>query len=486
MSATSSGRRRAAALALLAAAQFMVIMDTSIIGVALPEIRDALGFAQADLSWVFNAYVVAFGGLLLLGGRLSDLLGARRVFAAGWAVLLGGSVMAGLANSVGLEIAGRAVQGLGAALIAPAGLALLFMIFSSEPRELGKALAIYGAAAPAGGTAGVFLGGVLTEWLDWRWTFLVNLPVAVAALALVPVLLPQVAARRGRVDLVGAGAVTGALALAVLGIVRANEVGWSSAETLVVLGTAAALLLVFLVSQAARREPLVPLRIFRTHNLSAANLTMALLGAAWIPMWFFLNLYLQQVLGYGAFEGGAALLPMTLAIMLLMVGVTGRIAERIGAKATAVTGLGVLAVGIGLMALAPADGSFALHVLPASLVAAVGMSLAYIPVLTSALAAVRPEEGGLASGIVNTTYQVGSAIGLAAMSAVASAAGADRIGDVLALADGFQAAFAGAAGIAALGAVAALVFLRGRRVTPEPVGSATETSPLREQVTASV
>jgi EmrB/QacA subfamily drug resistance transporter len=487
MSATSSGRRRAAALLLLAAAQFMVIMDTSIIGVALPEIRDALGFSQSDLSWVFNAYVVAFGGLLLLGGRLSDLLGARRVFTAGWVVLLAGSLMAGLATTVELEIAGRAVQGLGAALIAPAGLALLFTIFSGSPRELGRALAVYGAAAPAGGTAGVFLGGVLTEWLDWRWTFLINLPVAVAALALVPVLLPQVAARRGRVDLVGAGAVTGALTLTVLGIVRANQVGWTSLQTLAVLGAAAALLIAFITSQALRRDPLMPLGIFRTHNLSAANLTMALLGAAWIPMWFFLNLYLQQVKGYGAFEGGAALLPMTLAIMLLMVAVTGRIAERIGAKATAVTGLGILAVGIGLLALAPAEGSYALHVLPGSLVAAIGMSLAYIPVLTSALAGVRPQDGGLASGIVNTTYQVGSAIGLAAMSAVASAAGADRIGNVLSLADGFQAAFAGAAGIAALGAIAALVFLRGQRQAPPSATPATqEQHPAPDPVTAAV
>ena len=226
-------------------------------------------------------------------------------------------------------------------------------LFGGEPRELGKAFAIYGAAAPAGGTAGVFLGGVLTEWADWRWVFLVNIPVGLAALALSPRLLPTASMRRGRIDLLGATAITGAISLAVLGIVRAPEAGWSSSETLLSLGAAALLLAGFVTLQAARREPLVPLKIFRAPGLSAANVVAALLGAAWIPMWFFLNLYLQQVLGYGAFEAGAALLPMTAAIMVLMVGVTGRLVARFGVAPLTITGLTVLAAGIGWLALVP-------------------------------------------------------------------------------------------------------------------------------------
>lgn len=458
--------RRWWALILLAAAQFMVIMDTSIIGVALPEIQRALGFSQSDLSWVFNAYVIAFGGLLLLGGRLSDLLGARRVFAAGWVVLTGASVLAGLADSPAVEIAGRALQGAGAALIAPAALALLMGLFAREPRELTRALAVYGAAAPAGGTAGVFLGGVLTEWVDWRWVFLVNVPVGLVALVAAARLLPPAPARRGRIDLAGAIAVTGAISLAVLGVVRAPQEGWSSAQTLGVLAAAVLVLGGFVAMQAARSEPLVPLSIFRVPNLSTANLVTALLGAAWIPMWFFLNLYLQQVLGDGAFEAGAALLPMTAAIMVLMVGVTGRLVARFGFSPVAVAGLAILATGIGWLSLAPVDGTFASDVLPASLVAAVGMSLAYIPVMIAALSGAAPPQAGLASGIFNTTYQVGSALGLAAMTAVAASRGADRLGDPAALTNGFRAALTGAAALAGVAAVAALALLPRRLRSP--------------------
>ena len=474
---SSANARRWWALGLIAAAQFMVIMDTSIIGVALPEIQRALGFAQGDLSWVFNAYVVAFGGLLLLGGRLSDLLGARRIFIAGWLILTGASLMAGLANGVGLEITGRALQGVGAALIAPSALTLLMMLFSHEPRELTKALALYGAAAPAGGTAGVFLGGVLTEWVDWRWVFFINIPIGLAAVVASGIVLPSVAARRGSIDWEGAATVTGALSLAVFAIVRANEVGWSSLETVALLGAAAALLIVFVAIEAGRREALVRLGVFRTHNLSAANLTIALLGAAWIPLWFFLNLYLQQVLGYGAFEGGAALLPMTVMIMVIMVGVTGAVIGRFGFRAPTVLGLVLLAAGTAWLSFVPADGSFVVNVLPASLVAALGMALAYIPTLNAALMGVRPEEGGLAAGLVNTSYQVGSALGLAAMTAVATSYGADQLGDVAALTDGFAAAFVGAAAIAVVGALAAAAWLRNpraptaapERVVEEPV-----------------
>jgi EmrB/QacA subfamily drug resistance transporter len=452
--------RRWTALAVIALAQFMVIMDTSIIGVALPEIQTDLGFTPEDLSWVFNAYVVAFGGLLLLGGRLSDLLGAKRVFAAGWLVLAAGSVAAGLAESTGLEVAARAVQGAGAALIAPSALTLLMMLFGHDPKELMKAFAVYGAAAPAGGTAGVFLGGVITEWISWPWVFYVNIPIALVVLAVTPALMPGAAARRGSIDLAGAANATAGLALTVFGIVRAPEQGWGSAETLVVIAAGLVLLGAFVAVQAGRREPLMRLGILRTPNLAAANLAQLLLGAAWIPMWFFLNLYLQEVLGYGAFEGGAALLPMTVAIMILMVVVAPRVIARFGFKAPIVAGMLILAAGMAVLSLVRPDGNFAADVLPASLIAATGMALAFIPSLGTAISSAKPEEGGLASGIVNTAYQVGSALGLAAMTAVATSQGADRLGELDALTDGYSAAFLGAAGIAVVGALVAAALLR--------------------------
>jgi EmrB/QacA subfamily drug resistance transporter len=457
---TPRDSRRWWALTLIATAQFMVIMDTSIIGVALPRIQTELGFSQENLSWVFNAYVIAFGGLLLLGGRLSDLLGAKRVFAAGWIVLLAGSVVAGAADQVWLELTGRAVQGVGAALIAPAALTLLMMLFGARPKELTKALALYGAAAPAGGTAGVFLGGVITEYLSWPWVFYLNVPIALIVLAATPTLMPTGAARRGSTDLAGAVTVTLGLAAAVYAIVRAPEAGWGSVSTIAGLVASVVLLSAFLLLQAKRRNPLVRLAIFRTPDLAAANLAQLLLGAAWIPMWFFLNLYLQQVLGLGAFASGAALLPMTTVIMLLMIGVAPRLMARFGAKAMVVAGLAVLALGLGWLSLARPTGTFWIDVLPASLVAAAGMSLAFIPSLGTAISSARPEEGGLASGIVNTSYQVGSALGLAAMTALASSLGAGQLADTARLTDGLSAAFLGAAGIAAAGTVAAVVTLR--------------------------
>jgi EmrB/QacA subfamily drug resistance transporter len=471
--------RRWSALAVIALAQFMVIMDTSIIGVALPEIQGDLGFSPGDLSWVFNAYVVALGGLLLLGGRLSDLFGAKRVFSVGWLILLAGSLAAGLADSPGVEIAARAVQGAGAALIAPSALTLLMMLFGSNPKELTKAFAIYGAAAPAGGTAGVFLGGVITEWISWPWVFYINIPIALLVLAVTPALMPGAPARRGSIDVGGALTATAGLALTVFGVVRAPEEGWGSTATLLTLAGGLLLLLVFVAIQGNRREPLMRLSIFRTPNLAAANLAQLLLGAAWIPMWFFLNLYLQQVLGYGAFEGGAALLPMTVAIMVLMVVVAPKVIARFGPKAPIVVGMLLLAAGMVGMSLVRADGNFAADVLPASLIAAAGMSLAFIPSLGTAIQSAKPEEGGLASGIVNTAYQVGSALGLAAMTALASSQGADQLGNPGALTDGYSAAFLGAAGIALIGALLAAALLRMPRT---PAAGAPTSEETREPV----
>ncbi len=337
------------------------------------------------------------------------------------------------------------------------------MLFGSEPKELTKALALYGAAAPAGGTAGVFLGGVITEYLSWPWVFYLNVPIAVAVLAVTPSVMPAGGQRRGSVDVVGAVTVTAGLALAVYGIVRAPEAGWFAGETLLAVGAAIVLLAAFVALQTRRRDPLVRLGIFRAPNLAAANVAQLLLGAAWIPMWFFLNLYLQQVLGYTAFPSGAALLPMTIVIMIGMIALAPRLIGRIGPKALTVTGLAVLAAGMAWLAFVRPDGTFWVDVLPASVVAALGMSMAFIPTLGTAVSAARPEEGGLASGIVNTSYQVGSALGLAAITALATVQGADALGDPATLTDGYSAAFVGAAVVALVGAVLAAATLRGAR-----------------------
>lgn len=460
--AGSPSSRRWLALGLIAAAQFMVIMDTSIIGVALPQMQADLGFSSQDLSWVFNAYVVAFGGLLLLGGRLSDLYGPRRMFSLGWIILAAGSLTAGFAGSVGIELTGRAVQGVGSALIAPAALTLLFMTFGANPKELTKALALYGAAAPAGGTAGVFLGGVLTEYASWPWVFFINVPLAVAVVILTPMAMPAGATRRGSIDLGGAVTATAGLAALVFAVVRAPEVGWGSSSTLLTGASGVALLAVFVLLQAQVSAPLMRLGIFRAPNLAAANLAQFLLGAAWIPMFFFINLYLQQVLGLGAFESGAALLPLTVTIMVGMIFAAPKLIERFGPKTMTVTGLATLAVGLVWLSFVRPDGTFTVDVLPATLVTAAGMAMAFIPSLGTALSAAAPEEGGLAAGIVNTSYQIGSALGLAAMTAVAAAAGANQLGDLVAITDGFSAGLLGAAGIALAGALLSGVLLKGQ------------------------
>jgi EmrB/QacA subfamily drug resistance transporter len=456
---TAPARSRWLGLALIAAAQFVVIMDTSIIGVALPDIQAELGFTPESLSWVFNAYVVAFGGLLLLGGRLSDLLGARKIFITGWVILALGSVLAGAASNVGLEIAGRAIQGGGAALIAPAALSLLMALFGGT-KDLPRAFAVYGAAAPIGGTAGVFLGGVLTEYASWPWVFYISVPIAALVVALTPRVLPRLARQRGSVDVIGA--VTGTLGLAALvyGVVRIPEVGWAGVETFTALTAGIALLVIFFIVQARSRQPLLRLGIFRAPQLGAANIAQLLLGAAWVPMWFFLNLYLQQVLGAGAFAAGAALLPMTILIVLGMTLVAPRLLAKFGAKPLIVAGFGFLAAGLVWLSLARPDGSYVLDVLPASLVAAFGMALAFVPSLGTAIGAARPEETGVASGLVNTSYQIGSAVGLAALTVLSSvvAAGSTNVDE---LTRGYAAAFIGAAIIAALGGIIATLTLRG-------------------------
>ncbi len=456
--------RRWKALALLSLAQFLIIMDTSIIGVALPAIQQEFSFSQSELQWIFSAYVIVFGALLLLGGRLSDILGQRRIFVIGFAILTAASVVAGLASSGNVLITARALQGVGAALIAPSALSILMNLFTVSS-ERNKAMGFWGAAAPAGGTAGVFLGGIITAYVDWTWVFLINVPIGIAVLALTRTLLPQGTRQKGRVDYLGAISITGALILLVYAIVTANDAGWTSVQTVFLLLTSAALLGAFTIIQKRSKEPLMPLRIFKTPNLLASNIVMALLGAAWIPMWFFLNLYLQQIQGYGAFESGLALLPMTAAIMVLMIGASSKLIRRLGVKHSLVAGLGLLAVAMLMFVATPSTkGSFATHVLPASLIAAGGMSLAYIPALMSAVSHAKKEESGLASGIVNTSYQIGSALGLAIMVAIASAQtlsdGNNGIGSIDALNNGFHLAFTAAAIVAGIAGIVAFVAIK--------------------------
>ena len=440
------------ALGILSLAQFLIILDTSIIGVALPTIQQHFSFSQADLQWIFNAYVIVFGALLLLGGRLSDIIGQKRIFIIGFLTLTIASVIAGLAPSGIVLIIARALQGIGAALIAPSALSMVVSLFGNNRLEMNKAMGIWGASAPAGGTAGVFLGGIITAWIDWSWVFLINVPVGLAVAALTPKLLPKGVKQKGNIDYTGALSITGALVLLVYAIVTANDIGWMSVQTISLLSIAGLMFALFLTIQRRKKEPLIPLDIFRIPNLLASNIAMALLGASWIPMWFFLNLYLQQVLNYGPFESGLALLPMTVVIMVLMISTTPRLMSRFGIKRNLVIGLGLLAAGIAMFTLTPSNSSekntaytFMLYVLPASLIAALGMSLAYIPVLTAAISNAHKEQTGLASGLVNTSYQIGSALGLAIIVAVASnqTETLDNIGlpSIEALNGGFHSAF---------------------------------------------
>lgn len=458
--------KRWAALFLLCTAQFIVIMDTSIIGVALPAIKEDLGYSQSGLQWIFNAYVILFGGFLLLGGRLSDLYGARKIFIWGFALLSLASLLAGLAWSPEVLNAGRALQGLGSAFIAPAALTLVMSMFT-DPAELNKALGFWGASAAAGGSAGVFLGGVITEWLSWHWVFLINIPLGLIVLLASPRLLLTGATQKGKVDIAGAILATAALVLMVYTIVSAEHAGWQSLQTIGLLGLSLVLFIVFITIQKRKSDPLIPMDIFRVPNLSPGNLVMALLAGAWIPLWFFLNLYLQQTLNYSAFHSGLALLPMTIAIMILMVGVTGKLVARFGFKSNMIAGLIALAGSLFLFSNIPADGTFVVDVLPASLLGALGMSLTYIPGTIASMSGAKPEETGLASGLVNTSYQVGSALGLAIIVAISAAkSNAERFSgatDADALNAGFQTAFFSAALVCIVATVITAVSIKSQK-----------------------
>jgi EmrB/QacA subfamily drug resistance transporter len=432
------------------------------VNVALPSIRADLGFSQASLAWVVNAYLLTFGGFLLLGGRLGDLFGHRRLFLGGLGVFTLASLACGLAGSQEFLIAARAVQGLGGAVVSVVALSLIMILFT-EPAERAKAMGIVGFVLSGGGTAGVLLGGVLTDALSWNWIFLVNIPVGVAVAALCLVLLPN-DRRTGagaRLDIAGAVTVTASLMLAVYAIVNGNETGWSSAQTIGLLAAAATLLVVFLGIEARVSQPLMPLGLFRLRNVSTANVIAVLMAGAMFGLFFLSALYLQLVLGYSPLEVGLGFLPATIVWGLSSIALSDRLVMRFGIKLPVIAGLLVFVLALVLFARAPADGNFTLDVLPAMLLFGLGGGITFNPLLLAAMGDVAPTEAGLASGIVNTAFMMGGALGLAVLASLAASHTnsllASGEGALVALNGGYHAAFLAGAVFAAAGLVGALL-----------------------------
>jgi EmrB/QacA subfamily drug resistance transporter len=414
-------RARWLALVIVCLGDLMIVLDVTIVGVALPSIREDLGFSESSLAWVANAYLLTFGGFLLLAGRLGDLFGHRRLFVLGIALFTTASLACGFATSQGMLVGARAVQGLGGAVVSAVALSLIVTLFT-QPAERAKAMGVFGFVAAGGGTIGVLLGGILTDTLSWHWIFLVNVPIGIAVFALALAVLPGGGGEEaeGRLDVAGAVTVTGSLMLAVYAIVNGNEAGWLSARTLGLLGAAAALLGLFLVIEARVRSPLVPLGLFRLRNIAVSNIVGVLWAAAMFA-WFFLSaLYLQLVLGYTPLQVGLAFLPANLIMAVFSLGLSARLVMRYGIRLPLATGLALAALGLILFARAPVDGSFAIDVLPSMILLGIGAGMAFNPVLLAAMSDVSPNEAGLASGIVNTSFMMGGALGLAVLASLAA------------------------------------------------------------------
>jgi EmrB/QacA subfamily drug resistance transporter len=465
----STSTNKWVALALLAAAQFVVILDASIVNVALPSIGADLDFSQDDLSWVVNSYVLVFGGFLLLGGRMADLLGRRRLFIIGLIVFAAASLAGGLAQSSGQLIAARAVQGLGGALLSPAALSLVTVLFA-EGAERNKAMGVWGAVAGSGGAVGVLLGGILTEWAGWEWVLFVNVPVGLAAAALAPRLLPE--SRNGgarHFDFAGAFTVTAGLTLLVYALVDAADAGWGSLQTIGLGAIALAFLAAFYAIERRTKAPLVPFPgIFRIRTITGINISTVLVAMALFSMFFFISLYMQQVLGFSPIEAGLAYLPLAVGI-IVTAGAASQLVTRFGFKPVLISGLVITAAGLIWFAQVSPDGSYVGDVLFPSLLAAVGLGLAFVSLTVAAVSGVEPHEAGLASGLINTSQQVGGALGLAILVSVANGqtdpllASAQTPQQIAAaLTDGFQAAFAVGAGFAIAGAILAMILVSGR------------------------
>ncbi|MGZ5269370.1 MAG: DHA2 family efflux MFS transporter permease subunit [Ramlibacter sp.] len=451
-----SSHNRWWALLVLCLGVLMIVLDTTIVNVALPSIRTDLGFTETTLVWVVNAYMLTFGGFLLLGGRLGDLYGHRRLFLAGIASFTLASLACGLARSQLVLVAARAVQGLGGAVVSAVALSLIMNLFTTAA-ERARAMGVYGFVCAGGGSIGVLLGGLLTSQFSWHWIFLVNLPIGAAVYALTLGLIPAGGGRPGgRLDWAGAVTVTLCLVLSVYAVVNGNEAGWRSVQTLGLLAVAAVLLAAFLAIEARVAAPLMPLSLFRLRNLATANVAGVLWAAAMFA-WFFISaLYLQLVLAYTPMQVGLAFLPANLVMAVFSLGISARLVTRLGLRLPLAAGLLLAAAGLALFARAPAGGSFAVDVLPGMLLLGLGAGIAFNPVLLAAMGDVDPADAGLASGIVNTAFMMGGALGLAVLASLAAArtAGlqADGAAATAALNGGYQLAFACGAASAALAA----------------------------------
>ncbi|MDQ3631571.1 MAG: MFS transporter [Actinomycetota bacterium] len=469
MQTLDTPRAKNIALVLLAMAQFLIVVDVSIVNVALPTIGTDLDFAQENLSWVVNAYTLVFGGFLLLGGRLADLLGRRRLFIVGLVLFSLASLAGGFATTDVQLIVARAVQGLGAALVSPAALSIVTTTFA-EGAERNKALGVWGAVAGAGGAAGVLLGGILTEGLGWEWVLWVNVPIGLFAAFLAPRLLPESSDRveDRSFDVPGAIAVTAGLALLVYAIVDAESAGWGSAQTLVGIGGALALIAIFLVIEVRARKPLMPLSTFRLQTLRGANVVGLLIGMSLFSMFFFVSLYMQQVLGFDALDAGLAYLPLAI-VIIVSAGAASQLVTRFGFKPTLMAGLLLVAAGLLWFTQISAGGSYTSDVLGPSLLAAAGLGLSFVPVTIAAVTGTRPDQAGLASGLINTSQQVGGALGVAILASVATSVSGGieprgrldpaQLGQ---LTDGFQVAFMVGAGFALAGALAAALLISSK------------------------
>jgi EmrB/QacA subfamily drug resistance transporter len=454
---TTLDPKRWAALAVLAVAQFMVVLDASIVNVALPSIQSALGFSESSLQWVVNAYTLMFGGFLLLGGRAADLFGRRRMFIVGLGLFSVASLAGGFATSDGWLIAARGLQGLGAAIVSPAALSIVTTTFT-EGAERNKALGIWGALAGAGGAVGVLMGGMLTEWAGWEWVLFVNVPIGVAAALAAPRFVRESRTHeRTSMDIAGAVSVTAGLVVLVYALVDANDAGWGSTQTVGLLALSVALILAFVVVELRTRYPLMPLGIFRNRNVASADAVALLVGASLFSMFFFISLYLQQVLGDSALEAGLSYLPLAFAI-IFSAGFASQLVTKVGPKPVLVSGLVLTTIGLVLFTRISPDGSYLGDVLVPSVIVAVGLGLSFVSLTIVAVSGVVHDEAGLASGLLNTAQQVGGALGLAVLSSVATSQIADAGGQgPAALTDGFQSAFAVGAGFAALGVLLALL-----------------------------
>jgi EmrB/QacA subfamily drug resistance transporter len=467
----TSPRMKWFGLALLGAVQFMVVLDIAIVNVALPSIQTDLDFSQANLQWVISAYALVFGGFLLLGGRTADLLGRRRVFMVGLIMFTIGSLLCGLAWSEASLIGARAIQGLGAATISPAALAILMTTFA-EGRERNIALGVWGAVGGFGAAAGVLLGGVLTDALSWEWIFFVNLPVGLVAVALAPVLLKE--SRDTRVksfDALGAVLVTSGLTTLVLGITQGNEWGWSSGRTIGIFVLSAVLLAGFVGWENRVAEPLMRFGILRTKTVLGANVAGFILGTALFSMFLMLTLYMQQVLGYSAMKTGVAYLAVA-GTSIIWANVAAALVNRVGVRPLIAGGMAILTLGLVLFTQVSVGGSYVSDLLPGFLIIALGMALCFVPISIAALAGVSQAEAGIASGLINTSQQIGGAVGIALLSTIAISRTENEfaagVAQPEALTSGFQLAFWVGAGIALVGVVAALTLIRQEEIAAAP------------------